>query len=324
MKRGFKPRSRALHRHKPLLQVLMVLAGLFSLFSLFSRYPNTATIRHEASLPHPTIGKVMMIYGNNPVYQRAVETHKEHCRRLGYPLFLLQQEVLEGVWNKLAYISSLIVQELQKPEDQRLQWLFWADSDTILMNPNMPLETFLPPRHLRDVHMVLTEDWNGMNAGVFPIRVHPWSIQLLSAAIGYPFTNPDATLYWAEQSAMVRLLDEHEYFSQSVAYVPLRWFNAYMRAPDGESLNEDSPEDLQVHPGDLLVHFPGTPRDHFNETLSPYLAIAEEHRRDWELPVEETVYPAETAAFWRKYSVEHGIEDPDSKYIKGGTNNDRP
>jgi hypothetical protein len=179
------------------------------------------------------------------------------------------------------------------------------------MNPNMQIETFLPPPHLTDVHMLLTEDWNGMNAGVFPIRVHPWSIELLSAAIGYPFTSPGKELYWAEQSALDRLFKEHEYYSRSVVYVPLRWFNAYMRAPDGVGLNEDSPEELQVHPGDLLVHFPGTQKEHFNATLSPYLDIAEAHRPDWELPAEETVYPVETLEFWRRYSAKHGIEYPD-------------
>lgn len=71
----------------------------------------------------PTVGKVMMIYGDNPVYRRAVETHRYHCDRLGYPLFLLQTQILDGVWNKLGYLSSLIVQELEKPEGERLKWL---------------------------------------------------------------------------------------------------------------------------------------------------------------------------------------------------------
>ena len=173
------------------------------------------------------------------------------------------------------------------------------------MNPNIRLETFLPPPHLADIHIVLTEDWNGMNAGVFPIRVRRWSIELLSAAIALPIMNPDINLFWQEQSSLVSVL-ETEYFARSTAYVPLRWFNAYMRSPDGESFNPDAPEDLQVHPGDLLVHFPGTPRDHLNDTLSPYLAITEEHRSEWEVPVEQTVYPAETTEFWRNYAMERG------------------
>lgn len=155
-----------------------------------------------------------------------------------------------------------------------------------------------------------------MNAGVFPIRVDPWSIELLSAAVGYPYTNPEETLTWAEQTAMVKLLAEHDYFAQSAVYVPLRWFNAYMRSPDGESLNTDSRADLQVHPGDLLVHFPGTPREDLNDTLSPYLAIAEQHRSEWELPLEKTGYAEETARFWKKYGIENGFELPDVRHVQ--------
>ncbi|KAL7904341.1 hypothetical protein GGI35DRAFT_463680 [Trichoderma velutinum] len=137
-----------------------------------------------------------------------------------------------------------------------------------------------------------------MNNGVFPIRVHPWSVELLSAALAYPLMNPDVKLFWPDQSALSNILEENEYFARSVVYCPLRWFNAYMGSPDGERLNSDAPDHLQVHRGDLLVHFPGTPRDKLEETLGPYLAIAEAHRKDWELRIERTGYLEETAEFW--------------------------
>jgi galactosyl transferase GMA12/MNN10 family len=169
------------------------------------------------------------------------------------------------------------------------------------MNPNLPLETFLPPSDVLDVHKVLTKDWNGMNNGVFPIRVHPWSVELLSAAIAYPPMNLDVELFWPDQSALSNILETNNYFAKSVVYYPLRWFNAYMGLPDGEGLNPKSPEDLQVHQGDLLVHFPGTPRDSLEETLGPYLAIAEAHQWDWELSLERTGYAQETEEFWKRY-----------------------
>jgi hypothetical protein len=64
-----------------------------------------------------------MIYGNDSVYERALDTHKEHCRRLWYPLFVLRNPILDGVWNKYAILLSVLLQELEKPVDQRLQWL---------------------------------------------------------------------------------------------------------------------------------------------------------------------------------------------------------
>jgi hypothetical protein len=228
--------------------------------------------------------------------------------------------MLDGYWNKLAILLSVMLQELAKPDDQRLEWLLyvnyldfdacafanlldvssWSDADTIVMNPNIPLENFLPPPQLSHIHLLLTKDWNGLNNGVFPIRVHPWSAELLTAAISYPIVHPDIPLYWPDQSAMNNLFQENEYFARAVVYCPLRWFNAYMRSPDGETLNPDSPPQYQVHPGDLLVHFPGTPAEHLEQTLVPYLDIAEAHRAEWEVPLEETQYTREIEDFWKK------------------------
>ncbi|KAM3450891.1 hypothetical protein NHJ6243_009707 [Beauveria neobassiana] len=71
-----------------------------------------------------------------------------------------------------------------------------------------------------------------------------------------------------------------------------------MASADGKSLNPDSPEQLQVHRGDLLVHFPGTPRNALESTLQPYLVLANEHLGEWELRLEDTQYLKETRDFW--------------------------
>jgi hypothetical protein len=166
------------------------------------------------------------------------------------------------------------------------------------MNPDMPLETFLPPAELSNAHLLVSRDWNGLHSGVFFLRVHPWSVKLLSAAIAYPVVKPGVQLIWFEQSAISNVLAENEYFARSTVYCPLRWFNAYTRHPNGIDINPDTPLHLQVHPGDLLVHFPGTPKANLTRTLTPYLEIAESHSRDWEVPLEQTRYVEETQRFW--------------------------
>lgn len=172
------------------------------------------------------------------------------------------------------------------------------------MNANMPLEVFLPPSRLPNIHLLLSKDWNGMNNGVFFIRVHEWSVALLSAALSYPILNPNVPLFWGDQSALSNLLHENDYFSRSVVYCPLRWFNAYMRSSDGSKPNPDSPFHLQVRPGDLLVHFPGTASHRLTETLSPYLEIAESQKAEWGPTVEQTGYIEETRQFWEKLKSE--------------------
>ncbi|KAH8688985.1 hypothetical protein BGW36DRAFT_402050 [Talaromyces proteolyticus] len=111
-----------------------------------------------------------------------LSTHKKHGHRQGYSLF-----------NKNAILLSIILQELERPANERLYWL---DSDTVLMNLNIPFETFLPPPYVLDIDMLLIYDWNRMNNGAFLIHIHPWSIELLSAAIAHLIMSQLDTKYF--------------------------------------------------------------------------------------------------------------------------------
>lgn len=165
------------------------------------------------------------------------------------------------------------------------------------MNPNIPLEIFLPPADFPEIHIVLSKDWNGLNNGVFPMRVHPWSVELLSAVIAYPNNFPNTSLVFRDQSALGNLLENVDYFKNSTIYAPLRWFNAYRGLPNG-SLNEYHPRELQLRKGDLLVHFAGTSGSDRNESMSAFIEVAERHDPDWRLPLLKTSYSSEIDAFW--------------------------
>lgn len=183
----------------------------------------------------------------------------------------------------------------------------WFDGDTVIMNSNIPLDVFLPPPQFPDTHLLIAKDWNGMNNGAFFIRVIQWSVEFLSATLAYPAVHPDIVLFWADQSAMAKLNSENEHFSRSIIFCPLRWFNAYMRSPNAVDINPDSPAHLQVQPGDLLVHFPGTDAEALDSTMEPYLEVAESHNPVWELPLHKTGYLKEAADFWRdKYEEMFG------------------
>ncbi|KAK2744273.1 hypothetical protein FQN57_004358 [Myotisia sp. PD_48] len=296
---------------KLILRVALVLIALVWLFHLFSSYPRN--FQHDVDTPRSLpqsqrkIGKVTMLFGERKqTFEKALVTHQEHSHRLGYPLFILREPLIDGVWNKPAFMIRLLLQELERPLDQRLEWLFWFDADSVLMNPNMPLETFLPPTDLTHVHLLISKDWNGLNYGAFFLRVHPWSVDLLSANIAYRTMRPGVDLFWHEQSALVNILKENSKMAESVVYCPLRWFNAYARSADGKSLNPHSPTKFQVHPGDLLVHFPGTAPDKLDSTLGPYLAIAQSHQAEWELPLENTGYIEQTTLFWKDKKPQPG------------------
>ncbi len=101
------------------------------------------------------------------------------------------------------------------------------------------------------VHLLTTQDWNGFNAGVFPIRVSAWSAELLAAVVAFRTFQPDAELPFAEQSAMDQIVKGSSKYSSRTVNVPQRWFNAYM------SNEGQEPKSDQVHPGDFLIHFAG-------------------------------------------------------------------
>jgi hypothetical protein len=76
--------------------------------------------------------------------------------------------------------------------------------DMVVMNPNVPLELFLPPESsgYEKINLVVTNDHNGLNTGAFFIRISPWSIQLFADIIAMTTYKPELKLKYSEQSAI--------------------------------------------------------------------------------------------------------------------------
>ena len=245
-----------------------------------------------------TLGKVTIVTGGNDddrlTYERAILTHAAHNRIHNYPMFILRQSIMRDVWSKPAYILSVILRELAKPIGERLEWLLWVDADTIILNPHVPIEIFLPPHEWKEIHFLITKDFNGLNNGIFAIRVHERSVELLSAVVGFPIYFPDEQLVFRDQSAMEKMLDKHHFKAHTVE-VPQRWFNAYQ----GELDETIAP--FQIRRGDLLVHFPGV--GNRGERMEMWLARALEHQPEWEIELKYTSYPNEVKDFWREVGL---------------------
>lgn len=237
------------------------------------------------------IGKVTILFNGNSFWERAIRTHEEHDKNHGYRLHVLRERILDDVWSKPAYMLSLVLRELAKPESERLDWLFWVDADTVILNPHIPIELFLPPPgpEFEDIHLIYSSDWNGLNNGIFPVRVNSWAVQLFSAITSYRHYRPDGNLQFRDQSAMDAVLHEPG-FVNNIVEAPQRWFNAYQ----GEHNETLAPN--QIRRGDFLVHFAGVPDR--EERMDYWLNRAEQHLDDWEIPVKSTSYPQEVNDFW--------------------------
>jgi hypothetical protein len=167
-----------------------------------------AIITNDSALAWPTIGKVTASFGPlDASYEAAIATHITYSSLHNHPTFILREQILSGLWSKHAYLLTILGHELSKPEAQRLKWLFWHDRDTIIMNAQIPLEVFLPPEpDFNHISLLATRDRNGLNNGVFFVRVGEWAFKLFASALSIRDYQPDVVLKYTEQSAMEETL----------------------------------------------------------------------------------------------------------------------
>ena len=89
--------------------------------------PLLPTPTAQALRPLQKVGKVSILFGGrNPTYERALRTQEVHNDMHGYPMFVLRQMILDDVWSKPAYILSVLLAEMAKPEHERLEWLVYV------------------------------------------------------------------------------------------------------------------------------------------------------------------------------------------------------
>ena len=83
--------------------------------------------------------------------------------------------------------------------------------------------------HLLDfdnIHLLATSDHNGLNTGAPCIRVHEWSIRLLSRVLGYPVYHTEVDLgAHPDQQVMSVIFNETE-IAGHVVYRPRTWYKA--------------------------------------------------------------------------------------------------
>lgn len=169
-----------------------------------------ANTKHPSSSSpsYPKFGKITATFGEpDPPYENAIASHKLHNKIHGYPHFILRERMLRGLWSKHAYIMTIIGNELAKPKDERLAWVLWHDRDTVLMNPQIPLDIFVPPSPTFDnIHMLVTNDRNGLNNGVFLCRVSAASFKFFASALSIREYQPEIPLKYTEQSGMEEVI----------------------------------------------------------------------------------------------------------------------
>jgi hypothetical protein len=161
-----------------------------------------------------------------------------------------------------------------------------VDADSIIINPLIPLEVFLPPYDFDYVHFVGNKDHNGLNTGTFFLRVHEWSVRMLAQTVAYPMFRPEVDLGFSADQEAMKLVFKEPAFRHGVLYQPRPWYNTY-----------EFHHGYEGNKGDLLVHFPGLEQDRW-EHMSNWLDIVELRPHEWEMELDKTLYLEKIGNFW--------------------------
>jgi galactosyl transferase GMA12/MNN10 family len=214
------------------------------------------------------------------------------------------------------------------------------------MNPYTSLETFLPPDsipELANMHLLMAKNMDGLNSGAFALRVHPWSVSILSTVLAYPIF--EAARYktdrFRDQSAFQWLLEPnlksplfHTPLQgrENWAEVPMRWFNslpfnnAFSKNWDWifnhnmtDEFFDNGTEKVyndghgvgvkpwKVMQGDMVVHFAGA--NPVRESwMKGWLQRAEEYLPEWSNATKEVELKSEALRFWN-HTVDRIVQE---------------
>jgi len=156
------------------------------------------------------------------------------------------------------------------------KWLWWLDFDAIIMSPKVDLTSLVlgaksmysvlrkgedyrirgkeregvyhTPANpsVDDIHLLISGDHNGINAGSFFLRRSDWTEKIFLDLWLDPFYI-DRDWAGKEQDALIHIIEHHKFIRQHVGILPQRTINAYSEGGD----------EMGWRPGDLVVHFAG-------------------------------------------------------------------
>uniref|UniRef100_A0A7S2WUX7 Nucleotide-diphospho-sugar transferase domain-containing protein n=1 Tax=Rhizochromulina marina TaxID=1034831 RepID=A0A7S2WUX7_9STRA len=108
--------------------------------------------------------------------QDSLENKRQYAQRHGYDLVVARGKDIDrsrpAAWSKFKAMRKHL---------PRYDYLLYTDADTIVMNQEVKLESLVGDG---SADVIITEDWNGVNTGVFMLRNSTWTYWFLREAWG--------------------------------------------------------------------------------------------------------------------------------------------
>ena len=155
-----------------------------------------------------------------------------------------------------------------------------------MLNPQIPLEMFLPPDDEKDIHFIATHDTTGINSGVMFMRVHQWSLKMLIQVLTVSLAGNEHELAVSkDQPALEQVLGMPDFGGKTV-FQPRPWFNAFHI--DGK---------FEGQLGAMFVHFPDITANKW-VAMDMYIRNVSQPLNPWEVKVKDTPYEPMLGDYW--------------------------
>ncbi|WVR00083.1 hypothetical protein IAU59_007225 [Kwoniella sp. CBS 9459] len=216
---------------------------------------------HHPSIPRskPSIFICQHIPYFTPLYRASYATHLLYAEAWGYGYRADRENYMEGdkrknavFMNKMYALRKVLMEQLEQHDDERSDWVFMTDADSLISDPAVPLHLLLPPAEtVTPTPLILgSQDHNGFNSGVMLFRVDTRVLGYIDSVIetfhAFNEPPPDKAKGWvpSDQVLLAQELVENAELAQHFYQIPRLWINAYWIA-DAEW--DPSTPQLQVH-----------------------------------------------------------------------------
>lgn len=205
--------------------------------------------------------------------------HAFHDKYFNYNTHALRTPIVRGTLNKFLYLQSLIINELQRPVEQRIEWVLYFNAAVMLANPHIPLHHFLPPvtdfETFKSLSIIAAKSKSDhINTSVFFIRVSGNSLRILTEVMETIYNAPYTEAYENEDndgglaSAALQTILFQDRHRDKVIFQSQEWYNstsslfyqpyfptqAHRLLAMSETLVAD-PEQSHVFPDTADVHY---------------------------------------------------------------------
>lgn len=229
---------------------------------------------------------MLMMYDNadgnwsKDLMDRVVANRNAYAKQYGYTVINANDLIDKSrppAWSKLIAMENHLA-------SNKFDYILYIDMDVIIMNPSIQLESFIVPGK----DLTMTQDWNGLNSGVWLARNSEWTRWFLTTAfeqkqlvqkkspegISYPFEYEQRAFHFLtnsevwQQRKLPHYRGDVEEIKSHIFTVPQCALNSYVLHPlDYRGDREVS----QYVEGDFLVHFAGKKGQMKTDLMNHYL-----------------------------------------------------